>query len=94
MLLPEIHPAVPRNEAILKPLVPQLSLILASLDQAAFVWDIATDEIVWSDHATAVFANIPAEKLASGAEFSSLIEPSASIRKDALAKTPPARGDR
>jgi diguanylate cyclase (GGDEF)-like protein len=93
MLLPENHPAVPRNEAILKPLVPQLSLILASLDQAAFVWDIATDEIVWSDHATAVFANIPAEKLASGAEFSSLIEPSASIRKDALAKTPPARGD-
>jgi hypothetical protein len=35
--------------------VPQASAILASLGQAAFVWDIATDAIAWSDHAAAVF---------------------------------------
>ena len=40
-----------RNEAILIPAVPQASTILASLGQAAFVWDIATDAIAWSDHA-------------------------------------------
>jgi diguanylate cyclase (GGDEF)-like protein len=82
-----------RNEAILKPVVPPLSTILASLDQAAFVWDMASDEMIWSDHVAAVFPEIPQEKLASGAEFSSLIEPSRSLRKDALADSPPPRGE-
>jgi hypothetical protein len=70
--------------------LPQASSILASLGQAAFVWDIATDAITWSDHA-AVFADIPAEALASGAEFSKLIEPTRSIRSDALGHSPAAR---
>jgi diguanylate cyclase (GGDEF)-like protein len=74
--------------------VPQVSTILASLGQAAFVWDIAADTIVWSDHAAAVFADIPAAALASGAEFSKLIEPVRSIRSDALGHLPqPRRGD-
>ena len=64
--------------------LPQASSILASLGQAAFVWDIATDAITWSDPA-AVFTDIPAEALASGAEFAKLIEPARSIRSDALA---------
>ena len=72
---------------------PQASPILASLGQAAFVWDMATDGITWSDHAAAVFPDIPAAALASGAEFSKLIEPSRSIRTDALAASPLARGD-
>jgi diguanylate cyclase (GGDEF)-like protein len=72
---------------------PQASPILASLGQAAFVWDIATDAITWSDHAAAVFPDIPAAALASGTEFSKLIEPSRSIRSDALAASPLARGD-
>ena len=72
---------------------PQASPILASLGQAAFVWDIATDAITWSDHAAAVFPDIPAAALASGTEFSKLIEPSRSIRTDALAASPLARGD-
>ena len=71
--------------------LPQASSILASLGQAAFVWDIATDAITWSDHA-AVFADIPAEALASGAEFSKLIEPTRGIRSDALGHSPAARG--
>jgi diguanylate cyclase (GGDEF)-like protein len=72
---------------------PQTSTILASLGQAAFVWDIATDAIVWSDNAPSVFSDIPTASLASGAEFSRLIEPVRSIRSDALGHSPPARGD-
>jgi diguanylate cyclase (GGDEF)-like protein len=71
--------------------LPQVSTILASLGQAAFVWDIATDAIAWSD-ARAVFPELPAASLASGAEFSKLIEPVRTIRSDALGHTPPARG--
>ncbi|GAC1496196.1 MAG: bifunctional diguanylate cyclase/phosphodiesterase [Bradyrhizobium sp.] len=72
---------------------PQASTILASLGQAAFVWDIATDAIAWSDNAASVFSDIPIASLASGAEFSRLIEPARSIRSDALGHSPPARGD-
>ncbi|HEY0300991.1 MAG TPA: bifunctional diguanylate cyclase/phosphodiesterase, partial [Rhizomicrobium sp.] len=74
------------------PAVPQAHAILASLGQAAFVWDIASDAIAWSDNAARVFADIPVEALASGSEFAKLIEPSRSIRAEALAHTPPVRG--
>jgi diguanylate cyclase (GGDEF)-like protein len=70
---------------------PQVSTILATLGQAAFVWDIATDAIAWSGHAAAVFPDIPAAALTSGAEFSKLIEPVRSIRSDALSPSPLAR---
>jgi len=63
---------------------PPASAILASLGQAAFVWDVATDEIVWSDHVTSVFPDIPIEQLTSGAGFSNLIEPLRSVRTPAL----------
>jgi diguanylate cyclase (GGDEF)-like protein len=79
---------VSRNEAIVVPAVPQASKILASLGQATFVWDIATDAIAWSDH-VAVFPDIPAAALASGAEFSKLIEPVRSVRSDALGHSQP-----
>ena len=79
-------PAVPQTQDILED-------ILASLGQAAFVWDIASDAIVWSENAAAVFSDIPAAALSSGAEFSKLIEPSRSIRTEALSHSPPARGD-
>jgi len=68
--------------------LPKASTILASLGQAAFVWDLATDAMVWSDHAGAVFADIPAASLSSGAEFSKLIEPQRNIRSDALSHSP------
>jgi diguanylate cyclase (GGDEF)-like protein len=83
---------VSRNEAILTFTVPQASTILASLGQAAFVWDIATDAMAWSDHAAAVFPDLPAAALASSAEFAKLIEPVRSIRTDALGHSSPARG--
>jgi diguanylate cyclase (GGDEF)-like protein len=85
------HSAVSRNEAIVTSALPKASTILASLGQAAFVWDIATDAMTWSDHASAVFQDIPAASLQSGAEFSKLIEPVRSIRADALGHSPPGR---
>ena len=74
------------------PVLPPASVILASLGQAAFTWDIATDSMVWSEHVAAVFPDIPPERLASGAEFSNLIEPSRSARLDALVPSPAAHG--
>ncbi len=91
ILRPGITPAVCRNEAIVTLAPPQASTILALLGQAAFVWDIVTDAIAWSDHAASVFPDIPASARASGLEFSKLIEPVRSIRTDALSPSPLAR---
>lgn len=71
---------------------PQTSTILASLGQAAFVWDIATDAITWSEHAATIFQDIPTKALASGAEFSKLIEPVRSIRSESLSHSSAAGG--
>src|SRR5881392_513452 len=81
---------VSRIEAVPMLPVPQASSILASLGQAAFLWDLTADTIAWSDNAGAVFTDIPAEALASGAGFARLIEPAQSIRAEALAQSAPA----
>jgi diguanylate cyclase (GGDEF)-like protein len=73
--------------------VPPAAEILASLGQATFVWEIATDAITWSGNAASVFPDIAPEMLASGAEFSKLIEPSRSIRADALGQSAPVHGE-
>jgi diguanylate cyclase (GGDEF)-like protein len=83
---------VSQIEAIVTPAPLQVSIILASLGQAAFVWDIATDAIDWSDHVGAVFPDIPANALSSGAALARLIEPERAIRSDALGLSPPAHG--
>jgi diguanylate cyclase (GGDEF)-like protein len=72
--------------------LPQTSTILASLGQAAFEWDIASDAIGWSDRLGAVFPDIPEEALGSGAGFARLIEPQGSIRTEALGHSPPVHG--
>ncbi len=69
-----------------------LSTILASLGEAAFMWDVASDEMVWSDHVTAVFPDIPIEALGRGAQFADFIEPVRSVRADALAHSRPPPG--
>jgi diguanylate cyclase (GGDEF)-like protein len=74
----------------LNEIFPPASAILASLGQAAFVWDIVTDSLVWSEHVAAVFPDIPLERLASGTEFSNLIEPQRSVRSDVLGVSPAA----
>ncbi len=63
---------------------PDASTILSSLGQAAFVWDLGSDAITWTEHASTVFSDIPAEALQSGAEFAKLLEPSRTIRSEAL----------
>ncbi|WP_083587586.1 bifunctional diguanylate cyclase/phosphodiesterase [Bradyrhizobium erythrophlei] len=80
-----------RNEATVNQVLPPASAILASLGQAAFVWDIASDQLVWSEHLAQVFPDIPPERLASGAEFSNLIEPQRSVRSEALVASPAAQ---
>ena len=65
--------------------------ILAALGQAAFVWDIATDTIVWTDHAAAIFRDVPAAALATGAGLSALIEPHRAVRTEALSQAIAAR---
>ena len=62
------------------PALPQASDILAALGQAVFAWDIASDAIVWGEQVSAIFPGIPAERLATGAEFARLIEPARSQR--------------
>ena len=66
------------------PSPPDPAAILAHLGQAAFVWDLASDAMVWTAPAAAIFEGIPAEALATGAGFANLLEPSRSIRADAL----------
>ncbi|WP_342708873.1 bifunctional diguanylate cyclase/phosphodiesterase [Bradyrhizobium sp. B124] len=74
------------------PPVPPAASILASLGQATFAWDLATDAIAWSDNVATVFPDIPLAALASGTELAKLIEPMRSVRSDALGQTGTARG--
>src|SRR3984957_7783178 len=87
-----ITPAVSRNGAILILPAPQASTILASLGQADFVWDIASDAIAWSDHVAAVFPDVPAATLTSVAAFPNLLAPVRSTRSDALGPSSPGPG--
>lgn len=81
-----------QNEAISPPDVSPTSMILASVGQAAFLWDIAADQIAWSDDVVAVFPDIAATQLANATEFSKLIEPERSIRTDMLLQSVPMHG--
>ncbi|HVV40457.1 MAG TPA: bifunctional diguanylate cyclase/phosphodiesterase [Nitrobacter sp.] len=74
---------------------PEPAKILADIGHAAFVWDIASDTIVWTDQAASVFPDIPSDRLATGAAFASLIEPSGAVRANALLSAPlwRARGE-
>lgn len=74
------------------PPVPPSDSILASLGQATFAWDLATDAIVWSDNVSAVFPDIAEAALATGADLAKLIEPLRSVRSDALGQSAPSRG--
>ncbi|WP_445493267.1 EAL domain-containing protein [Rhodopseudomonas sp. RCAM05734] len=68
--------------------------MLAALGHAAFVWDLASDAMVWTEQAASVFADIPPDFLATGSRLATLIEPQRSIRSDVLTRTPPSdRGE-
>lgn len=64
---------------------PDPEAIIERLGQAAFVWDIASDTIAWSDHVGVVFPGVPADALATGEGLARLIEPVKTIRAAALA---------
>ena len=66
--------------------------ILAALQQVAFEWDIPTDAIVWSEQGSAMFGDIPRAALETGAVFDKLIEPSQTVRQDALQSVDVAAG--
>ncbi|UFX45050.1 bifunctional diguanylate cyclase/phosphodiesterase [Bradyrhizobium sp. 41S5] len=74
------------------PPVPPAASILASLGQATFAWDLASDAIAWSDNVATVFPDIPGAALASGGELAKLLEPMRSVRSDALGQTGTVRG--
>lgn len=63
---------------------PEVSSILAALGRAAFVWDVASDVMTWTDGAASIFRDIEPASLATGAGLARLIEPSGSIRADIL----------
>jgi diguanylate cyclase (GGDEF)-like protein len=76
------------------PAQPEASAILAALGHAAFVWDLASDTMVWTEPAASLFSDIPLDFLATGSRLATLIEPQRSIRSDVLAHTPPSdRGE-
>lgn len=92
MLLTSGRARLSRNEAILTPELPQTATILSSLGQAAFVWDLASDVIVWSDHVGAVFPDVPLPQLCNGTEFGKLIEPERGVRSEAMRQVAPLHG--
>jgi diguanylate cyclase (GGDEF)-like protein len=62
----------------------EAAAILSALGQAAFVWDLASDAIGWSDQAAQLFADLPRAALACGSEFAKFIEPVRAVRSDAV----------
>ncbi|CAN5488581.1 bifunctional diguanylate cyclase/phosphodiesterase [soil metagenome] len=58
--------------------------LLATLGQTSFSWDIVSDTLYWSDNVAAVLRDIPQPALSKAGEFSKLIEPTRSIRTDAV----------
>ena len=92
MLLTSGRARLSRNEVILTPELPQTATILSSLGQAAFVWDLASDVIVWSDHVGAVFPDVPLPQLCNGTEFGKLIEPERGVRSEAMRQVAPLHG--
>lgn len=71
---------------------PDPSAILSRLGQTAFVWDLATDAISWAGPVTELFQDIPADRLATGATYATLLEPSRSLRDEALLNAAAAAG--
>ena len=57
---------------------------LAPLDFATFEWDLATDAMVWGEAAANLLQGLPAEALGHGAALAKLMEPTQTVRADAI----------
>lgn len=102
MLAARFEP-VSRNEAIVTTSAPNrftafangagstiaLDDLLGPLGQIAFQWTLANDELAWSGDVGAIFPDISPDALTSGSAFARLIEPTQSIRADAVAAAAP-----
>ena len=59
--------------------------ILRSAGEAAYEWDIATDQLLWTDNAAALLGIRDSKAIASGRNFASLLDPgNAQTRFDAV----------
>lgn len=66
---------------------PTSPAILAALGRATFSWDIASDALNWLDGTGVVFESLSIPAITTGAEFARLIEPTRSVRLDAVLKS-------
>jgi diguanylate cyclase (GGDEF)-like protein len=57
---------------------------LAPLEYATFEWDLATDAMVWGDAAASLLQGLPPEALVHGAALAKLMEPTQTVRADAI----------
>ncbi|MCG6205763.1 bifunctional diguanylate cyclase/phosphodiesterase [Rhodopseudomonas sp. HC1] len=90
--MPAADPSLDPPAAPAEAIRPEPARILSALGQAAFVWDLTTDAMIWTERAPDLFPDIPADTLATGGAFAMLIEPSRGIRSDALLSTAAAAG--
>ncbi len=66
---------------------PTSPAILAALGRATFSWDIASDALNWLDGTGVIFESLSIPAITTGAEFARLIEPTRSVRLDAVLKS-------
>ncbi len=66
---------------------PTSTAILAALGHATFTWEIASDALRWLDGTAAIFGTLAIPAAGTGAEFARLIEPTRSVRLDAVLKS-------
>lgn len=66
---------------------PTSTAILAALGRATFSWDIASDALNWLDGTGLIFEPLSIPATTTGAEFAKLIEPTRSVRLDAVLKS-------
>ncbi len=57
---------------------------LAPLEFVTFEWDLATDAVVWGEAAKNLLHGLPAKALKSGAALAKLMEPTQTVRADAI----------
>lgn len=66
---------------------PTSTEILAAFGRATFTWDIASDMLRWLDGTGAIFEQLALPATTTGADFARLIEPTGSVRLDAMLKS-------
>jgi len=66
------------------PELPAPGPLLARIGAVSFAWDLRSDAMAWSANAADLLEDIPAEARTTGAGLSALIEPSRTLRSEAV----------